>query len=235
MTANELSKIQKEIEADIVSFAKVNHLSNNDVEPILDGVVNPSSYCKASKKILWVLKEPYDDVDDSNKPVGGGWSIISLIKNNPKKMALSGQVFKRIAYITYGILNNIKWQNMDYINKNSKIAKALESIAYVNVGKMPNFTTTTDSHLKDIYKTWKDILLKQIKSYEPDVIIFGNTFSLFANEFFPSGVPSHKTIKRADGDYVGVYNVNGKTLLDAYHPSAIVSDDSYVETILEAF
>lgn len=234
MNIDNLKKAQARLEEKIINFAKANNLSNANVEPILDGIVDISKYSNAKIKILWILKEPYDDKDNSGLPYGGGWSITNLVAKNPKKMVSSGQVFKRIAYVSYGILKNCEWKKMDYIEQNPEIAEALKSIAYINVGKMPNFTTTSDSRLKKIYRTWKDILFEQISAYSPDVIIFGNTFNVFAADIFSDDIPQHKVIRRSSGDFVGIYHLNKKILLDVYHPSAIVSDDDYVESILES-
>lgn len=233
MNTTKLQSQQAELEQKIIDLAKLKNLSNANVEPILDGIVNINEYCKAKKKILWILKEPYDDINAEGKPNGGGWSLSSLISENPQHMATTSNVFKRIAYISFGVLNNTEWKKMDYIQNDSSIAESLKSIAYINVGKMPNLSKTPDDRLKEIYSTWKEILFEQIKTYEAAIIIFGNTFKVFAEDIFPDGVSNHKIISRKGKDFVGVYNYNGSILIDAYHPSALFSDDDYIETILE--
>lgn len=47
----------------------------DDTAPLLDGIINPDLYFNRSLtkyRILWILKEPYDDFDKSENPVGGG-------------------------------------------------------------------------------------------------------------------------------------------------------------------
>ena len=41
-------------------------------EPIVDGIVDLEMYLQSKFKILWILKEPHDDVKDK-RPSGGGW------------------------------------------------------------------------------------------------------------------------------------------------------------------
>ena len=40
--------------------------------PIYDGVVDAAGYLAARPKVLWILKEPYDDFDENGNPWGGG-------------------------------------------------------------------------------------------------------------------------------------------------------------------
>ncbi len=42
--------------------------SSGKSEPIIDGIFNIEMYQKEPLRILWILKEPYDDD-------GGGWSF----------------------------------------------------------------------------------------------------------------------------------------------------------------
>ena len=45
------------------------------IAPIYDGVVDAEAYLAAKPKIMWILKEPYDDFDAEGMPAGGGWTI----------------------------------------------------------------------------------------------------------------------------------------------------------------
>lgn len=65
---------------------------------------------------------------------------------------------------------------MDYIEDKPEMIKVLKQIAYINISKMPNLTNSKDSEIAKFYEIWKEILFTQIKTYSPDIIIFGNTF-----------------------------------------------------------
>ena len=47
------------------------------VEPIYDGVVDAGGYLASKPKVMWILKEPYDDFDAEGKPSGGGWTMFT--------------------------------------------------------------------------------------------------------------------------------------------------------------
>ena len=58
----------------------------------------------------------------------------------------------------------------------------LRNIAFVNVQKLPAKTRTSDAALKNAYQKNKEILLEQIATYRPDIIIGGKTLHLFKDD-----------------------------------------------------
>lgn len=231
--SNQLESAQKEIEELIKNFAKKNGLSTPTLEPIYDGIADADAYLSARKKILWILKEPYDDIGSNDKPEGGGWSIPANFIQNPDVCAktMTNQV---IIYASYGILHNIKsYNDMDYISDNNEMIKTLTQIAYMNISKMPNRTVSVDKQINNFYTIWKEILFKQINTYKPDIIIFGNTFKYFEKDLFPSGTPAHKTYSFSNTDYIYSYKWNNTLLMNAYHPNAHKKHNEYVDAILQ--
>ena len=71
ISAEELTKAQVEIHNKIEILAKENGLTNESVEPIPDGVYDADKYLSTSPRIMWVLKEPYDDFDSEGKRIRG--------------------------------------------------------------------------------------------------------------------------------------------------------------------
>lgn len=68
---------QELIKSKIFERAKKLELSNDGLEPLPDGVADIEGYCKSSPRIMWILKQPYDDMKDG-KPFGGGWRFMVL-------------------------------------------------------------------------------------------------------------------------------------------------------------
>jgi hypothetical protein len=63
------------------------------------------------------------------------------------------------------------------------MAKIVRNIAAINVKKLPGFTSTYDyQSICEAYFNHKDILLKQIMTYNPDIIIGGSTLQLFFDD-----------------------------------------------------
>ena len=231
MTVKELEKADKNLKLMITKCANDNNLITEDIKPIYDGIYSAELYLESPLKIMWILKEAYDDVDNKNNPVGGDWSITENIFDEPDKNIINNRTLEMVAYISYGILNNILWNKMDYIADTPEIAKSVQQIAYININKMPAYTTTDDSKLNGHYHIWKDVLLKQIEVYNPDVMIFGNTYCYFENDL----TGRYKTLSKAHKINVYEYNDN-QLIIDAYHPGNRISDykEVYVNTIVKS-
>lgn len=228
MTITDLEQSQAEIIKEIYSFAEQSGLTNENVEPIPDGVYSAEKYLSAPTQIMWILKEPYDDFDENDEPYGGGWCLFEAFDNDN---AWSAPTWQPIIYSMYGLFNNQKWEDMDWISDNKRMADMLKQIAYINISKMPASTTTNDSSLWEKYDLWKDILTKQIAIYGPKIIIFGNTFRYFKDDLV--GTDSYPT--RSIEGIVDIYEKAGVKYLDTYHPNQkMVTRDIYVNSIIDA-
>ena len=226
MTPIELKQVQQTLENEIYSYAKSLSLSNDNIEPIPDGVYDAERYLSAPVQIMWVLKEPVDVIKEG-KPYGGGWCLYTAYNNND---AWSNRTFQPIIYSTYGVFYKKKWEDLDWIRDNPKMVDVLKQIAFINVSKMPALSHTDDSSLWEKYEIWKNILLKQLNTYCPQVIIFGNTFKYFKKDFID--------IKRIGGEQgvIDIYkNDKNVVLLDVYHPNQrIITRDVYINSIINA-
>lgn len=204
-------------------------------ESIPDGIVDIQKYIDSKVKILWILKEPYDDVVDG-KPYGGGWHYIHDMLNpkNPeqslyKKLNPSKSTFHPIAYVSYSILNDFKlWSEMDYIRDDQTIIDAIYSIAIINVKKLPGFSVTSDySTIIEAYYQNREILHRQIDIYNPDVVIGGNTMNLFFKDLgiFESDIQHSFPVNFAEK--------NNRIFIDAYHPAQKhIKRELYINSIV---
>ncbi len=96
---------------------------------------------------------------------------------------------------------------------------------------MPAEKTTSMNKLKKKLKIWKPTVLKQISIYNPQVLIFGNTFDLLKDDLFKGNkIPK----KRNYDDYVWAYNYENKLYLWAYHPGANVKQEEYANHLIDA-
>ena len=231
MDYDELYDGQNEIDEEIQEIADDNGL-NYEFEPMPDGICDISAYMESRIKILWILKEPY--IKDNY------WcSLRELFSEYPYTTNISKRTHQYMAYVSYGILNNIHSQDMDYLCDNKNIGEALHEIAYINLSKMPINgdlgTNTNDSSLWEKYKTWKDILWKQIELFEPDAIIFGGTFDYFENDFFPDGTPDPTD----DYGRTHSYWYGNQLLVDTDHPAYIKGEwkrcNDIIDSINNAF
>ncbi len=228
MNAQELNKVQQEIRDAIYAHAIELGYDNNIIEPITDGVCDFEGYLKSNPKIMWILKEPNGQNEDGNIE-GGGWSIVETGFRDIEATAKQ-PTFQKIIYIMYGYLNGCKYYDMDFVRDNHEMVKVMHNIAYLNVSKMPGNSKSTPTNIENCYQQWKPILDKQIETYNPDVIIFGNTFEHFRNDFNGNGL---ECIDSYPG-WIDIYQCNNRLLFAAYHPLQRCGDEEYINTLIDA-
>ena len=179
---------------------------------ILDGIVDVEKYYKAKYKIMWILKEPYDEGDGT----GGDWDLREVVKskNTIYDFASGRQTFRPMIYASWGILNEFcLYDDMEFVEKDPSMLNALKSVAYINVKKLPGFTASVNSIISQAYNKYKDILLKQMEVYDADIIIGGSTLHNFLGDL---GIEKNKMIKYGSLNYS---IKEGTVYMDAYHPS----------------
>lgn len=208
------------------------------LRPIPDGAL--SDYFYSNRKVLFVLKEPYDGTSPSGRPKGGGWSIIRY-HSNPFEIAESHyETTYYVAQTANIILNGDYSQNG---MKSPETYGYMSKIAYINLSKMPAFEKTDPDKLKKKYNdNWRDIVHDQIDFLNPDVIVCGSTFDIlrYYDEFFsPENIVSknHPYIA-GDGKIESyIYNYDGsknRLVINAYHPSYSGYDYEYMDAMKRA-
>ena len=123
------------------------------------------------------------------------------------------------------------WGDMDWIRDDKDMAKLLKKIAYINISKMPGQTTSNLNNIGDCYQIWKDIILRQIELYRPNVIYFANTFGILKEDLIGSRSEPDEILS----GIVGIYHKDGMTLCDTYHPNQrIITREDYIDALIEA-
>ena len=165
-------------------------------------------------------------------PCGGGWCVYEAFDN---ANAWSNPTWQPMIYATYGILNQKHWREMDWIRDDKSMVDCLKETAYINISKMPGLLQSGDADIKRYYDLWRPILLEQIQLYQPQVIIFGNTFKYFKHDLVGDDAKPFQTTDNEKGCYLSQYQSKGMLLLDAYHPNQkMVTREEYVESIILA-
>lgn len=235
MTAEELQRKQYQIHAKIKRYANKEGLSKQKpiCEPICDGVCDIAGYLETKPRIMWILKEPYDDFTVSGKAKGGAWSFTKHFKN--EDVWKDEDMWKLIIQVNSAIHNDCKWKDLNYIEDDPNMAAELKKTAYINVGKMPGDTSSPKNHMLQCYQDWKEIILEQIDLYAPDVIIFGYTFYLFKEDLELNDSP----VSTVAGEWAtDGYKKDNIIYIDAYHPSRKGGEDGgkdYVTSIVKTY
>lgn len=195
-------------------------------EPIFDGVIDEDKYLKSETKILWILKDPNSSGEN------GSWNMREHIKSKlkTKKGILKGwsTTFKKIIYVTNGILNNLEW-NDELLHPTTEpyVIDELQKVAYINIKKTGGGSNSLDNELKEYYDFSKEILFQQIEEFSPDIIIFGGTF-----KFFSEDLNLGKLV-----DFGSCYAIkkNNRIYIDSKHPAYFsLKEEKYFNDILKA-
>lgn len=181
---------------------------------VYDGIVNEDEFTKSGLKVLWILKEV-------NSPDDTDWNMrdtLANLKNENGKGLKHGwaSTFTPIVYTTYGIFNNLDWDHIDYLCKDPSIIDVLNKVAYINVKKVPGNSSANFKEIKDYYKKNKEAIHEQVEIINPEVIIFGNTFEFFEEDFFDMFGQLNKD---TSSDSLYKYYNEKYLLLWAYHPN----------------
>lgn len=198
-----------------------------EAEPITDGIIDIDLFLQTKIKILWILKEPYDE---GTKRAGGGWDLPYELKDKNWLGRITHPSMNVMAYASYAILRDLPWSEMSWVNEdNNVVNNSLQEIAWINISKMPGYTRSTDTFIGKQYPIWKSLLLKQIEIINPQIIIFGNTFKHFQNDIEHTVFPS-KVLK--EGGRIKGFVGSNRLYIDTYHPAqSIITKEEYVDGI----
>ena len=207
---------------------------DDDISPITDGIIDIKKYLKAKYKILWILKEPYDDFDKDGEPFGGDWDLKEMVRSKKTiyDFGDTHRTFRPMTLVSWGILNDFcMWDDMSDVQNDPEMLEALKSTAYINVKKTPGYKKSYYPVIAAAYQQNKEILLKQIIDYEPEIIIGGYTLGHFINDlgFSRENMKNHGSLNYIIKD--------NKIYIDAYHPaqrpgSTGVSEQDYCDDII---
>lgn len=204
----------------------------NDRFIISDGVMKPDLYFSNSIRLAWMLKEPYD----SEEGTGGGWSYFDMFPDGENLYDIQ---FKKghkttwhpIIYISFSIFNGFqKWEEMEYIKDKNEMCDIVRQVAFVNSQKLPS-KGITNTNFDDLIKAVSKhsyLIKSQIDLLDPNVLIFGNTISLYG-EMLDVELDQMKNFGSCD------YLIKNKKLyISAYHPSQrAVKRAQYVNDIIK--
>ena len=218
MTVEDLIKGQEEIKCKIRERSKDPKF---DACYILDGIADIEGYINSKPRIAWILKEAWGDD-------GAGWDLSSQVIATQDKISISKTPsFKRVAYASRGIHTDTNWDNLPWITEDDNVVNAIKKIAWINISKIAGESKSPDKRIEEAFDNWKDIIKEQLDLYDPQVYILGNTFK-WVDKFFE--IDKIEPIK-LDSSWAYVRR-DGKVIIWAFHPSKIMTDQQYIDDIV---
>lgn len=190
---------------------------------VTDGVIDRERYYRTFPRLMWVLKEA-----DS----GDSWSYIDKFRDRRwMRDNNSLPALRRVYYTTYGILRSGERPWSDFPGSTTdECLSALREIAFINLKKSPGGATSVYSELLEASVKHRKILKMQIETYDPEVVIFGNTLRFFSTDDFTGLSTAEKRISPLNNHY---YFAGDKLYIYAHHPGYWkISDEDYVMDIV---
>jgi len=195
----------------------------------LDGIINDEEYFNTDPKILWILKEPYGGIENEL------CDIPNELNKAPSDFIIGKPTWQEISYITWSIFNNFTpynkipdyWDN-DHDDEIGVVADYLKKIAFINIKKIAGGTSSKSSIIQEYYNKYKVILEKQIKEFEPNIVILGGTLKYFGDDLYGDNL-------KDSTDYNDTCHFirNGQLFIDAQHPAQRFSKEIYANTIID--
>ena len=165
----------------------------------LDGIVCEENYESANPKLLFVAKEP-------NNPEGIGFDFRKWWQEEVK-YAFS----KRLCQWAYGVWNG--FPSLSEFDAKADELEVMRSISFMNLKKVGGTGSADPEKIRSITARDKDLLRRQIKIIDPDVIIGGVGDSSLWSLLFP-GIAFQNC-----GFDIPVARVGRVRVIDFYHPS----------------
>lgn len=222
ITSDELHLKQIEINNEITERAQK---LNKFHEPLFDGVVNEELFLNGKPKILWILKEPWEKLENGQS--GGGWDLVKKLLHEGWHSNKGSYAI--MAYVSYSILNGFKkYSDIPYVSEDANVGNSMKYISYINVKKFPGSTTSNMDEISEYYLEFKDILVKQIDLINPDIVIGGNTLQLFFDDLKLKADNFNKETWSA-----WWYKNNNRLYIHSYHPNQrTITNEKYVDDMV---
>lgn len=217
MTPEKLLQLERDLE---LEFAAKHEDALH--KPITDGVVNAEQYLASSPRILWILKEPWEELAQGER--GGGWSVSKDVAG--KGVKTNRGALTMMAYITYSVFNGFPaYDEMDYATNNPAIGNSLGRIAFINIKKLPGGKSSYEPEIAAHHRKNRSLLLRQVEVLAPEIIIGGRTLHHFFSDF---GL-EHSMFNKDRSAWFCRHE--GRLFIHAYHPARRGSLSRYVDEI----
>jgi hypothetical protein len=216
MSPEELESLQLGIDQELTEMA----LSRGELcKPVLDGVVDAESYLRSSPKLMWILKEPWEEGE-----IEGNWSVPKYFREGEIKNV---RTYRRVAYVSHCALNYYPRYSVVRQTASDRVWGSLKNIAFINVKKFPGKSKSYGPEITAYYRHYQALLLRQLAAFNPDVVIGGYTLHLFCNDL---GLANDGFTSAGTAVY---WKHRGCLYINAYHPGYWrIKDETYINDLV---
>ena len=209
LTMEELEIKEKEIAEKIKAIPSI-----NGCFPVIDGIIDIERYINAKYKILWILKEA--NFGKSK----GSWDMLAYYREAKESDINKSLTTRRVMLVSHRFFPDVT------------PLSAFQSIAYINIKKVAGYENSDDTEIEKAFSAHKCLLLEQIETYNPDIIICGNTLNYFENDL---------DFRKGESISIGMeqrhyFCSKERLYINAFHPAyPKITDEEYSDKIFNAF
>jgi len=189
---------------------------------VTDGIVDEDEYRRASKKLLFLLKE-----------VNGGknWDLCDFLRNGGR-----AQTWDNIARWVEGIFNldkDIAWAELTADKKINEQRRfdMLKKICVVNVKKAPGVDVSVNKEIKNTGEQDAEYLKRQINIYEPEIIICCGSV---VSDVYTKKIAEKKAPWMITSRGVAYMREGNRVVIDYVHPEARVPKNIVYYGLIDA-
>jgi len=128
---------------------------------VADGVVDPATFLKQEKRIVFVLKE-------ANDPDGGDWDLREFASRGARAATWNNLV--RWTRILQAFPKKLPTSEIKTIGQSDRI-ETLKTIAMMNLKKVPGCATAIRQPILDSAREHSSKLHEQLSLYDPDIVV----------------------------------------------------------------
>jgi hypothetical protein len=211
MNQQELELVEEKIKEKILTIR-----SDSGAVGTVDGIVDLARYLGTEKKVLYIQREPSKGVDDLRL----------------KYREATEKVIKKDR--TVNLLTKVVKEIYNHYGKGPKkydVVESLQKTAIINIKKLAGGSKSNLKIIESVYAKNKELLIEQVKSYTPDIVIFGGTAELFKKDLM-----FDKKCKKIELSSKGknAYLFSNVLFIAMYHTSAITSHKAYIANVMKA-
>ena len=204
-------------------------IKKNWAYPVLDGITDLKLYKQAKYRILWILKEPNKSDDKKEE-----WNHRDFHYEGTAGYKRWFVTYKRIHYISYGLLNDDISCRYDIDMETAKIngINSLQQIAIININKSGGEAFSNQAKIDMHYEEKKEILHSQIDGINPEIIINVSRCEPLFND-----LSENNKIQKLRNSELRYCITPERLVIDYYHPgvhSKGITDEKYCNDMFNA-
>lgn len=166
------------------------------------GLIDEQTYAAAPERVVWVLKEPVDEKQNS------GWTLPRYFRQVADGKRTPSRTARRMGALTWGIVNGAA----SYPSAPEDVSAGLRLLGMTNLKKSGGSSASNWKVIDAEAERTKELWLEELRVMDPTIVICGGTFWNVARH-----LQVNSTKAPATGARFAVWG--SMLVVQAYHPA----------------